>query len=204
MDSDNTVGGLVYVVDDDDALRKALAHRLTLEGFNVQCFESAEDFLDSYVAEYVPACILLDVKMDGMSGLRLQRELAERKIRLPIVFLTAHGDVPMSVGAMKAGAVDFLLKPARDADLMQAVQGALAAWKDVSQAGYDNLEERYSSLTAREREIFDWVVSGLPNKSIAAELGIAEITVKVHRGSVMRKMQAASLPDLVRMHVALQ
>ena len=202
-DMGSATGGMVYVVDDDASLRKALAQRLMLEGYVVQAYASAEAFLAADISPSVPACILLDVKMDGMSGLALQRELRKRNVRLPIVFLTAHGDVPMSVDTMKAGAVNFLLKPARDEDLLRAVSDALTACNDVLRPEWGNLNERFAKLTKREREIFNWVVSGLPNKAIAAELGLAEITVKVHRGAVMRKLRAASLPDLVRMHAAL-
>ena len=138
-----------------------------------------------------------------MSGLALQRVLVARKVQLPIVFLTAHGDVPMSVDAMRAGAMNFLLKPVRDQALLQAIQDALASWTGDNDIHPKDVEERYVTLSRREREVYDLIVAGLPNKAIAADLGIAEITVKVHRGAVMRKMQAGSLPELVRMHATL-
>ena len=204
-DAERPAAGVVYVVDDDASLRQALVRRLALEGYHVHSYDSAEAFLAADIQDAVgPACILLDVKMEGgMSGLALQHVLVERKVQHPIVFLTAHGDVPMSVDAMRAGAMNFLLKPAGDQALLQAIQDALASWTGDKDIHPKDVEERYVTLSPREREVYDLIVSGLPNKAIAADLGIAEITVKVHRGAVMRKMQAGSLPELVRMHATL-
>ena len=204
VDAERPAAGVVYVVDDDPSLRRALVRRLVLEGYTVQSYDSAEAFLAANISDSIgPACILLDVKMVGMSGLAMQRELIKRRMQLPIVFLTAHGDVPMSVDAMRSGASHFLLKPVQDRLLLQAIQEALASWTGAAYLHPKEVEERLATLSAREKEVFALVVSGLPNKAIAAELGIAEITVKVHRGAVMRKMKAGSLPELVRMHAAL-
>ncbi len=191
----------VHIVDDDDSLRKALERRLQLEDYEVRAYSSADEFLESYEPSDDPACLLLDVQMPGISGIELQRELNERGIDLPIVFLTAHGDVPMSVKTLKAGADHFLLKPAKDHILIETVKAALSRSEVTHRERAERrlVRERYDGLSPREREIFALVVSGLMNKVIAADLGLAEITVKVHRASVMRKMQAESLATLVRM-----
>jgi FixJ family two-component response regulator len=190
----------VFVVDDDAAVRRSLARLLDSAGLRSETFGSAQEFLARPDPEG-PACLILDVRMPGLSGLDLQDRLASRAEVLPIVFMTGHGTVPMSVRAMKAGAADFLQKPFDDQALLDAVQGAL----DRSRAARDlrtrrtEVRARLATLTPREREVFDGVVRGLLNKQIAAELGTAEKTVKIHRGRVMQKMRADSVADLVRM-----
>jgi FixJ family two-component response regulator len=191
---------VVYVVDDDPSIRDALDSLIRSVGFRTQTFASAQDFLKGARPD-APGCLVLDVRLPGLSGLDLQRELARVDIRIPIIFITGHGDIPMSVSAMKAGAVEFLTKPFRDQDLLDAIQAAVERDR-ASQEGRAELAElrsRYRSLTPREREVMQHVVSGLLNKQIAGELGTSEVTVKLHRGQAMQKMRAASLADLVRM-----
>jgi FixJ family two-component response regulator len=190
----------VFVIDDDTAVREALQSLLRSVGLRVATFASAREFLTSQRPD-APACLVLDVRLPGLSGLDLQRELAAVEIDLPIIFITGHGDIPMSVQAMKAGAVEFLTKPFRDQDLLDAIAQALEQDRAAraQRAGLAELRERYEQLTPREREVMGLVVSGLLNKQIAAELGVSEITIKVHRGQVMQKMGAESLADLVRM-----
>ena len=191
---------VVYVVDDDPSIRDALDSLIRSVGFRAQTFASAQDFLKSTRPD-APGCLVLDVRLPGLSGLDLQRELARVDIRIPIIFITGHGDIPMSVSAMKAGAVEFLTKPFRDQDLLDAIQAAVERDR-ASQEGRAELAElrsRHRSLTPREREVMQHVVSGLLNKQIAGELGTSEVTVKLHRGQAMHKMRAASLADLVRM-----
>ena len=190
----------VVVIDDDPAVREALGSLLRSVGLQVKLLASVVDFLHAGRPE-APACLVLDVRLPGQSGLDFQRELAAANTHLPIIFITGHGDIPMSVQAMKAGAIEFLTKPFRDQDLLDAIQLGIAkdrARREDEQANAE-LRARYATLTPREREVMALVVQGRLNKQIAGDIGISEITVKVHRGQVMRKMQASSLPDLARM-----
>jgi FixJ family two-component response regulator len=195
---------IVFVVDDDASLRDALRSLLRSVGLRVEVFGSAADFLRSKLPDAV-SCLVLDIRLPGVSGLDFQGELAKAGIHIPIIFITGHGDIPMTVRAMKAGAVEFLTKPFRDQDLLDAVQVALE--RDRSRRAEDkavhDLRTRFESLTPREQEVIGLVTAGLMNKQIAAEIGVSEITVKVHRGNVMKKMGARSLADLVRMADAL-
>jgi FixJ family two-component response regulator len=195
----------VIVIDDDPGIRNSLGSLLRSVGYQVKLLGSVSEFLESGRPPG-PSCLVLDVRLPGQSGLELQRELSAANIRLPIIFITGHGDIPMSVQAMKGGAIEFLTKPFRDQDLLDAIQLGLArdrAWIEDEQ-GLTTLRERFDTLTRREREVMARVVTGRLNKQIAADLGISEITVKVHRGQVMRKMRASSLPDLARMADKLQ
>lgn len=195
----------VYVVEDDPSMRNALKNLLKSVGLHAKLFASAQEFLSAEKPDIV-SCLILDVRLPGISGLDLQRELSRSNNHIPIIFITAHGDIPMSVRAMKAGAVEFLTKPFRDQDLLDAIQVALDRdrVRRAREHHVASLHSRLKSLTARERELLSWVVSGRPNKEIAAELGMSEITVKVHRGNLMRKMQAPSFADLVRMAADLK
>jgi FixJ family two-component response regulator len=192
--------GTVIVVDDDLSVREALASLARSIGLHVKLFPSAHEFLQSQRPES-PSCVVLDVRLPGLSGLDLQRQLLEAGLNIPIIFITGHGDIPMSVRAMKAGAVEFLTKPFRDQDLIDAVQSALQIDRAarLQEAEMAELRQRFTSLTPREQEVMGWVVTGLLNKQIASEIGTSEITVKVHRGQAMRKMAAESVADLVRM-----
>ena len=196
----NNAAEMVFVIDDDESIREALKSLIRSVGLSVETFASAQDFLQSSRPD-VPSCLILDVRMPGLSGLDLQRDLAETNIQIPIIFITGHGDIPMSVRAMKAGAVEFLTKPFRDQDLLDAIQQALERDRQVrsQQAGTAELRNHYHSLTPRETEVFALVVKGMLNKQIALQLGTSEITIKLHRRQVMDKLQADSLADLVRM-----
>jgi RNA polymerase sigma factor (sigma-70 family) len=195
-----TAAPLVFVVDDDPSVRSSLKFLLSTVGLQVETSDSADGFLRKKCPD-VPSCLVLDVRLPGLSGLDFQRELAAQNICIPIVFLTGHGDIPMSVRAMKAGAVEFLTKPFRDQDLLDAVSVALD--RDRARREQENemadLRRRFDSLTSREQEVVTMVVAGMLNKQIAAELGTAESTVKVQRSRAMEKMQAESLADLIRM-----
>jgi FixJ family two-component response regulator len=191
---------VVFVVDDDASLRTAIGHLVRSIGLQPVLLASAREFLAQKLPD-APRCLVLDVRLPGLSGLDFQAELAKAGVRIPIVFLTGHGDIPMTVRAMKAGAVEFLTKPFRDQDLLDAVQ--LALERDGAQRAGDKtsaeLRARYATLTAREQEVMARVAKGLLNKQIAGEIGVTEHTVKIHRGNVMRKMGARTLAELVRM-----
>jgi RNA polymerase sigma factor (sigma-70 family) len=191
---------VVFVIDDDASVRSSLKFLLSTVGLQVESFDSADSFLHKKTPD-VPSCLVLDVRMPGLSGLDFQRELVARHIRIPIVFLTGHGDIPMSVRAMKAGAVEFLTKPFRDQDLLDAVRIALERdrARREQEKEVTDLQQRFDSLTSREQQVVSMLVSGMLNKQIAGQLGTAESTVKVQRSRAMEKMHAQSLVDLVRM-----
>jgi FixJ family two-component response regulator len=190
----------VFIVDDDRSLRRAIHDLVESVGLRAESFASGEEFVRAEHSSR-PSCLVLDVRLPQMSGLDFHHRLVETGVHIPVIFITAHGDIPMSVRALKAGAVEFLTKPFRDQDLLDAIQQALqrdAAAQEL-QAEIHRLDQRFHTLTAREREVMTFVVTGMLNKRIAAEIGASEATVKVHRGNVMRKMQAESLVDLARM-----
>ena len=198
-------GPIVFVIDDDVSMRRALTNLIQSVGLEVGAFGSASELLKGKLPD-VTSCLVLDIRLPGLSGLDLQTELAKANIRIPIIFITGHGDIPMTVRAMKGGAVDFLTKPFRDQDLLDAVVSAID--KDRSRREADKtiagVQALYDTLSSREREVLAFVASGLMNKQIAAELGLAEITVKIYRGHIMKKMRAKSLAELIRMTEALR
>ena len=191
---------IVFVIDDDPSLRKALTSLFRSVGLQVEVFGSTPEFLQSTFAD-VPSCLVLDIRLPGPSGLDFQAELAKANIHIPIIFITGHGDIPMTVRAMKAGAVDFLSKPFRDQDMLDAVATAIERDRKrrTDEKVISGVRAHFDSLTPREQEVMALVAAGLMNKQIAAEIDLAEITVKIHRGHIMRKMGARSLADLVRM-----
>jgi len=199
-----TVKPIVFVVDDDVWLRESLETLIKDEGWQPETFGSAQEFLD-YPPTFSPSCLVLDICLPGLNGLELQKRVAVERTDMPIIFITGHGDIPMSVGAMKAGAVEFLTKPFNDTVLLEAIRQALERSRVAltREEERHELRDRYASLTPRERDVMTLVVSGLLNKQVAGELGISESTVKAHRGQVMQKMNANSVADLVKMTARL-
>jgi len=200
MSKGSSVSPIVFVVDDDVSVRESLRDLLESVSLRVEVFESADTFLASRLPD-VPSCLVLDVRLPGRSGLEFQAELTKAGIPLPTIFITGHGDIPMSVRAMKSGAVEFLTKPFRDQDLLEAVRAAIERdrARREQESSIAALKTRFASLTSREKEVIGYVSAGLLNKQIAAEMGISEVTVKVHRRNIMQKMNARSLAELVRM-----
>jgi FixJ family two-component response regulator len=191
----------VFIIDDDANIRAAIQGLLKSVGLRSEAFATPQEFLSYKGLDEGPACLVLDVRLPGVSGLDFQRKLTDAGIHIPVIFITGYGDIPMSVKAMKSGAVEFLTKPFRDQDLLDAIQQALERDRLAreNRRGVADLQKRYDTLTPREREVMRLVISGMLNKQIAGELSTSEVTVKVHRGQVMRKMQAGSLAELIRM-----
>lgn len=204
-DVHDLAGSMIYIVDDDSSVRASLQDLLASVGLASMAFGSAREFMDAELPD-TPACLILDVRMPGLSGLDFQQEMARLNILIPVVFITAHGDIPMSVKAMKAGALEFLTKPFREQDLLDAISLGLSRDRQRRKAAMlaDELKRRHCTLTDGEREVMDLVVSGLLNKQVAARLGLSEVTVKVRRGALMRKMNADSLAALVKMSERLK
>lgn len=202
--SPNSAAPIVFIVDDDISVRESLELLIHSQGWQAETFESANEFLDR-TRVLVPSCLILDVSLPGLNGLELQKRVAVERIEMPIIFITGHGDVPMSVEAMKAGAIEFLTKPFSKDVLLSAIRNALDRSRKAltDKAEVQTLRDCYTSLTPREREVMTLVISGLLNKQVGGELGICENTVKYHRGQAMQKMKADSLPDLVRMAARL-
>ena len=191
---------VVFVIDDDASVRGAISSLIRSVSLRAEVFASVSEFL-AYKRSNTTSCLILDVRLPGVSGLEFQSELSKANAEMPIIFITGHGDIPMTVKAMKAGAVEFLTKPFRDQDLLDAIQVALerARVKEEKDKAVSDVKSNFSALTPREQEVMAWITGGLLNKQVAAEIGVTEITVKVHRGNVMRKMAAKSFADLVRM-----
>lgn len=198
-------GSMIYIVDDDSSMRASLQDLMASVGLPSMAFGSAREFMEATLAD-TPACLILDVRMPGLSGLDFQQEMARLNIQVPVVFITAHGDIPMSVKAMKAGALEFLTKPFREQDLLDAISLGLGRDRERRQAAekMDELKRRHRTLTDGERDVMELVVSGLLNKQVAGRLGLSEVTVKVRRGALMRKMGADSLATLVKMSEKLK
>jgi FixJ family two-component response regulator len=197
-------GPIVFVVDDDSSMREAVQDLIASVGLEARGFSSPREFLEASRPD-VPSCLVLDVRLPGASGLNFHQELARAGVHIPVIFITGHGDIPMSVRAIKAGAVEFLTKPFRDQELLDAIYAGIERSRAQRRddAVLEDLRQRFAALTPREREIMALVIVGRLNKQIAGELGVSEVTVKVHRGQIMRKMRAKSLPELVRMGDAL-
>jgi FixJ family two-component response regulator len=195
-----TAQPVVFVIDDDASVRTAISSLIRSVGLQAEVFPSVSEFL-AHKRSSATSCLILDIRLPGVSGLEFQSELAKANAQIPIIFITGHGDIPMTVKAMKAGAVEFLTKPFRDQDLLDAIQVALerARVREEKERAVVELRKKFESLTPREQEVMGWIAGGLLNKQVAAEIGVTEITVKVHRGNVMRKMAAKSFADLVRM-----
>jgi len=200
MSGDREAQPVVFVIDDDASIRTSLSSLIRSVGLRAEVFASAAEFLGAKQPD-APCCLILDVRLPGASGLDFQAELAKAQIRIPVIFITGHGDIPMTVKAMKAGAVEFLTKPVRDQDLLDAIQVGLerSRLSHANDQALAALRAKFETLTPREQEVMAWVTAGLLNKQVAAEMGVTEITVKVHRGSASKKMGAKSLAELVRM-----